>query len=54
MTNDAEKPANHAPRPGVLAGLKRLLFGMFTYAFLIAAGGLLAVLSSYLMRQFGY
>lgn len=40
--------------PGLGARLSRLLGALFTYAFLIVAGALLAVLCSYLMRQFGY
>lgn len=40
--------------PGLGTRFVRLLGALFTYAFLIVAGALLAVLCSYLMRQFGY
>lgn len=53
----APQPAPPPPRargPSLGARLMRLLGALFTFGFLIFAGALLAVLCSYLMRQFGY
>lgn len=47
-------PPPRARGPSLGTRLTRLLGALFTYAFLIFAGALLAVLCSYLMRQFGY
>lgn len=42
------------PPPTVLRRMGRFLGACFTFLFLIGAGGVLALLCSYLMRQFGY
>lgn len=54
MTNAQTSPASTRPKRGFFGAIWHFIVECMKYIILIGLGGALAILASYLMRQFGY